>query len=174
MAAFISTGEGKSGRRALDHSLPLIPIIDFMICLIAFLIVTAVWTQASRIEATGRAPGGDPGPPPNAVKELHVVASNERFELRWQQGATVLETRQVARTPVSVGEEQRYPALTQAITEEWQAQGQHRDPSDRQLDHAVIHVPNHVAFDEIVAVLDSLHAPRRGKASAFEVAFASN
>src|SRR6185295_16932138 len=40
--ASISVGEGKSGRRALDHVLPLVPFIDFMVCLIAFLIVTAV------------------------------------------------------------------------------------------------------------------------------------
>jgi len=38
----------------------------------------------------------------------------------------------------------------------------------------VLHVPNDLPFSEIVAVLDALHAPRRGKASAFDVAFAAN
>jgi biopolymer transport protein ExbD len=171
--ASISVG-GTSGRRALDHTLPLVPFIDFMICLVAFLIVTAVWTQASRINATGRAPGELLGLPPEPQKELHVLSTPSGFDLRWQQGATVLETQHVARAPVMVGAEQRYPALSEAISKEWQAQGMHRAPNDRQLDRAVLHVPNDLPFSEIVAVLDALHAPRRGKSSAFDVALAVN
>lgn len=171
--ASISVG-GKSGRRALDHELPLVPFIDFMICLVAFLIVTAVWTQASRINATGRAPGELLGLPPEPQKELHVVTSASGFELRWQRGATVLETQRVPRAAVMVGAEARYPALSEAITKEWQAQGVHRAPTDRQLDRAILHVPNDLPFSEMVAVLDALHAPRRGKSSAFDVALASN
>jgi len=158
----------------VDHDLPLVPFIDFMICLVAFLIVTAVWAQASRINATGRAPGELLGLPPEPQKELHVVTNASGFDLRWQQGALVLETQHVPRAPVMVGAEPRFPALSEAITKEWQAQGVHRAPSDRQLDRAVLHVPNDLPFSEMVAVLDALHAPRRGKSSAFDVALASN
>src|SRR5258706_14231084 len=172
--AGISVGGGRSGRRALDHALPLVPFIDFMVCLIAFLIATAVWTQLSRINATGRAPGGELGPTPEPQKELHVLASAKGFDLRWQQGAIVLETEHVPRVGVPVGTEIRFPALTDAITKEWQAQGVHRASSDQQLDRAVLHVQNDLPFSEIVAVLDALYAPRRGKASAFDVAFAAN
>jgi hypothetical protein len=172
--AGISVGESRSGRRALDHSLPLVPFIDFMVCLIAFLIVTAVWTQMSRLNATGRAPGELLGLTPPPQKELHVVASAHGFELRWQHGATVLETEHVPRVQVLVGSEPRFPALSAAITKEWQAQGVHRAASDRQLDRAVLHVPNDLPFSEMVALLDALHAPRRNKASAFDVALASN
>jgi hypothetical protein len=42
------------------------------------------------------------------------------------------------------------------------------------LDRAVLHVPNNLPFSEMVALLDALHAPRRGKTSAFDVALASN
>jgi biopolymer transport protein ExbD len=166
--------DSPKGRRALDHALPLVPFIDFMVCLIAFLMVTAVWTQMSRIDATGKVPGAELGVAPESRKELHVVAKSGAFELRWQQGHTVLETRQVPRVEVKVGSETRFPTLTDAITSEWQSQGQHRAPSDAALDHAVLHVQNDLPFSEIVAVLDALHAPRRGRASAFEVAFASN
>jgi hypothetical protein len=171
--ATISVGE-RSGRRTLDHTLPLVPFIDFMICLVAFLIVTAVWTQASRINATGRAPGDLLGLTPEPQKELHVLTSSSGFELRWQQGATVLETQRVPRVPVMVGSEQRFPALSEALSKEWQAQGVHRAPSDPQLDRAVLHVPNDLPFSEMVAVLDALHAPRRGKSSAFDVTLAAN
>jgi hypothetical protein len=172
--ASISVGASKSGRRTLDHTLPLVPFIDFMICLVAFLIVTAVWTQTSRINATGRAPGDLLGLAPEPQKELHVLASARGFELRWQQGATVLQTQHVPRAEVTVGSETRFPALSEAITKEWQAQGVHRAASDRQLDRAVLHVPNDLPFSEMVALLDALHAPRRGKASAFDVALAAN
>ena len=171
--AGISVGGASSGRRNYDLTLPLVPFIDFMVCLIAFLIVTAVWTQASRINATGRAPGELLGLAPQPQKELHLVASSGGFELRWQQGATVLETRQLPRVEVTVGSETRFPALSEAITKEWQAQGVHRAPTDQQLDRAVLHVPNNLPFSEMVALLDALHAPRRGKLSAFDVALAN-
>lgn len=172
--AGISVGERRSGRRTLDHSLPLVPFIDFMVCLIAFLIITAVWTQAARLEATGRAADELLGLPLEPRKELHLLASAKGFDLRWQRGATVLETQHVPRTEVSVGGEPRFPALSDAITKEWQARGVHRAASDRQLDRAVLHVPNDLPFAEIVALMDALHAPRRGKLSAFEVALAVN
>jgi hypothetical protein len=174
MAGGISVGQHKAGRRSVDHDLPLVPFIDFMICLIAFLLVTAVWTQMSRINATGRAPGSEGGPPHEPQKELHVVASAGAFDLRWQQGGTVLDTQRVPRVEVDVAGEKRYPALTEAITLQWNAQGQHRAEGDLKLDRAVLHVPNDLPFAEIVALLDSLHAPRRGKSSAFDVALAVN
>jgi biopolymer transport protein ExbD len=158
----------------VDHGLPLVPFIDFMVCLIAFLMVTAVWTQLSRIEATGKVPGAELGPVGDPPKELHVVARAKDFDLRWQRGATVLETQSVPRSAIEVKGEPRYPALQEAITKQWNAQGEHRAASDPKLDHAVLHVANDAPFTEIVAVLDALHAPRRGAKSAFDVAFSAN
>ncbi len=174
MAVGISVGEHKRGRRSVDHGLPLVPFIDFMVCLIAFLMVTAVWTQLSRIEATGKVPGAELGPVGEPPKELHVVARANDFDLRWQRGALVLETQSVPRSAIEVKGEPRYPALQEAIIKQWNAQGEHRAASDPKLDHAVLHVPNDAPFTEIVAVLDALHAPRRGAKSAFDVAFSAN
>jgi biopolymer transport protein ExbD len=172
--AGISVGESKTGRRSVDHDLPLVPFIDFMVCLIAFLMVTAVWTQMSRINATAKVPGGEHGTTTEPPKELHVTASERGFDLRWQQGKTVLDTQHVPRVEVKVAGDPRFPALTEAITTQWNAQGVHRAESDSQLDRAVLHVKNDLPFSEVVAVLDALHAPRRGKSSAFDVAFAAN
>src|SRR6185369_4154597 len=112
------------------------------------------WTQLSRLEATGQAPGLELGPTPEPTKELHVLASAKGFDLRWQRGHTVLESQFVARAPIAVGADARFPALTEAITKEWQAQGEHRAANDRKLDVAVLHVQNDLPFSEIVAVLD--------------------
>jgi len=50
--AGIDTGGGHGGKRATNHEIPLIPFIDFLLCLVAFLLVTAVWSQMARITQT--------------------------------------------------------------------------------------------------------------------------
>ncbi|HYQ16582.1 MAG TPA: biopolymer transporter ExbD [Polyangiaceae bacterium] len=172
--ANISVGGDKSGRRALDFNLPLVPFVDFMVCLIAFLLVTAVWTQFSRLEASARVPGAELGSLSDPPKELHVVASAQGFELRWQLGPTVLDTLHVARAPTQVGSDTRFPTLSEAITKEWLKSGEHRVAGDPRLDRAVLHVANNLPFAEVVAVLDAIHSPRGGKTSAFDVAFSAN
>ena len=47
--AGIDVGGGHGGKRSTNHEIPLIPFIDFLLCLVAFLLVTAVWSQMARI-----------------------------------------------------------------------------------------------------------------------------
>jgi biopolymer transport protein ExbD len=174
--AGISGFETSGGRRKLDHELPLVPFIDFMVCLVAFLMVTAVWMNMGRLEATARAPG-EASTPGESRRELHVTVLNEAFQLDWRNGSTVLETERVPAQAVELAGERRYPVLSEAITRTWREHGQHRAASDRDLDRAVVHVKNDLPFDEVVAVLDALNAPRRpnasGEGTAFAVAFAA-
>jgi biopolymer transport protein ExbD len=53
---------GHGGKRSTNHEIPLIPFIDFLLCLVAFLLVTAVWSQMARINADARVPGPPKGP----------------------------------------------------------------------------------------------------------------
>jgi hypothetical protein len=55
--AGIDVGGGHGGKRNVNHEIPLIPFIDFLLCLVAFLLVTAVWSQMARINADARVPG---------------------------------------------------------------------------------------------------------------------
>lgn len=48
----------RGGRKGVDFSVNLVPTIDLLSVLIAFLLITAVWAQISRIQVTQRAPGG--------------------------------------------------------------------------------------------------------------------
>ena len=41
---------GKGGKKALDAELNLIPFIDLLSCCIAFLLITAVWTQIAGLQ----------------------------------------------------------------------------------------------------------------------------
>jgi biopolymer transport protein TolR len=41
---------GGGGKRGLDFEINLVPFIDLLSCLIAFLLITAVWTQLSKVD----------------------------------------------------------------------------------------------------------------------------
>jgi biopolymer transport protein ExbD len=172
---------GRGERRARNHDLPLVPFIDFMLCLVAFLLVTAVWSRMARLEADAKAPGGVGEQ--QRSRELHVeMRGPEKFRLSWKEGSTVLASTDVPRQPSRAGEPTRYPALARSISEEWQRHGTHRAASDAALDRAVLHTDNAAPFEDIAAVLDALHEPRREmaaagrttKVSAFGVTFAVN
>jgi biopolymer transport protein TolR len=48
---------GKSGKKQLDSELNLVPFIDLLCCTIAFLLITAVWTQLARINVSQKGQG---------------------------------------------------------------------------------------------------------------------
>jgi biopolymer transport protein ExbD len=55
--ASISTGGGHGSKKQLDHSIPLIPFIDLLLCCVMFLLVTAVWNQLARLNSNQQQPG---------------------------------------------------------------------------------------------------------------------
>jgi biopolymer transport protein ExbD len=186
--AGISVGGGHGKGRALNQELPLIPFIDFLLCLVSFLLITAVWTQMSRINADARVPG-----PPDPDKELeeqkkdltlHLeMRGEEKFQLVWKEGNTVINTIDVPRKQVKNGENDfTYPDLSLKIEEEWNARGSHRADSDLKRDQAVLHTDNTTKFEDIIAVIDSIYTPQRPvklggaveQIPAFNVTFAVN
>src|SRR3954471_348401 len=129
--AGIDTGGGHGGKRATNHEIPLIPFIDFLLCLVAFLLVTAVWSQMARINADARVPGPPKDEPPEEQKkekQLHVEMKEKNFQLVWKEGNTVVNTIDIDKKPVPVGNqgEFRYPDLAKKISEEWTSNGSHR------------------------------------------------
>jgi biopolymer transport protein ExbD len=55
--ASIDVDSGRSGKKALDSSIPLIPFIDLLLCCVMFLLVTAVWNQLASFDAEQDVPG---------------------------------------------------------------------------------------------------------------------
>ena len=165
---------GGRGSRDLNRDLPLVPFIDFLLCLIAFLLVTAVWARQSQIDMDARVPSQSDGTPPPPRKTLHVEVRDNAFELVWKQGATVISSNRIERRAVKVGEDVRYPDLARRIAEEWLAHGEHRAPGDRELDRAVLHTSNVTEFGEVVAVLDAIRTTTKDRLPAFSVSFAAN
>ena len=122
--AGIDVGGGHGGKKSVNHEIPLIPFIDFLLCLVAFLLVTAVWSQMARINADATVPGPpNPDKPPDDKKprQLHVEMKGERkFQLVWKEGSQVLNTIDVERRPEKVGQDEvAYPDLAKKVEEEW-------------------------------------------------------
>jgi len=179
---------GANGARQTNHDVPLIPFIDFLLCLVMFLLVTAVWNQSARIEADANVPGLSEGETPEKKekekeKVLHVSDLGERgFQLRWKQASVVLNSLDVKRAPVLVDGELTYPELSSAIAREWRSNGSYRGPDERRIDRAVLHTENSVEFAHVLAALDSLKTPEREyrdaggqvvRIPAFQVTFAA-
>jgi len=81
MGVAVETG-GKSGKKSLNADLNLVPYIDLLTCMVAFLLITAVWSQLARLEAhqKGQGQAGEETPPEKIVK-LVVVVNSEGFNL---------------------------------------------------------------------------------------------
>jgi biopolymer transport protein ExbD len=172
----------RSGRRAVDRDLPLVPFIDFLLCIVAFLLVTAVWSRMSRLEADALAPGNPAEPSRETpARVLHVEWNGEqRFQLVWRQGSTVVATESIDVPPVVVRGGVRYAALAEAVARSWHANGVHRGATDRERDRAVVHASNQAPFERLAAVMDAVAATRRevpgarGDIPAFHVALATD
>lgn len=162
----------RRGRRTLDHALPLVPFIDFLLCLVMFLLVTAAWSEWARLEAGAR--GGSSDVVDGAARSLELdMRGSKVFVLRFKEGSTVVLTREVPRAPEEDREgETRFPALREALTgpTSWPL-------APARPTRAVLFTANATAFSEISAVLDALSAPS-GLAPAgvprFAVAFATD
>jgi hypothetical protein len=170
--ATLDVGEG--ARRSTNREIPLIPMIDLLLCLVAFLLVTAVWARNARLEADpmGRASGCTSC---QQTRRLHVELRDDKFRLTWKQDATVLSTSDVPREARSSSVEPRYRWLAERVAEEWRANGVHRAASDAGTDRAILHAGNQTEFAELVAALDAIAEPKRrisvGRASAEIPAF---
>jgi len=71
---------GKGGRKSVDQNINMVPFIDLLVSLIAFLLMTAVWVQSGTLEAQqpAGAPTQDSQPNPEQQDQLKIfVRPNE-------------------------------------------------------------------------------------------------
>jgi biopolymer transport protein ExbD len=184
-------GGGKGGRRSLDSEINMIPMIDFLMVTISFLLITAVWSNMARINASAQVPGPpreapiDPTPP---EKQLHIqMNGTDKFVLIWKQGSTEVIREEITRKDdlkVDGNKKKtiRFKELAEKIEAGWKVQGSHRDGADKKLDLAVLHTDNETPYVYLVAVIDAIYSAQRpmnvgGKVEqipAFNVTFAVN
>lgn len=180
--AVIQVGGSSHRGRSLDHDLPLLPFIDFMLCLVAFLMLTAAWSQMGRLQAEANGANGT-SEEPRRQSVLHLTVQENSFDLAWRDGETVVDTQQVPRKATFAADQSpHYPELAASLETSWKAHGAHRAVSDPAQDRAVIHVANSLDFSEMSAVMDALAGPTRrveqgaraGKIAAFAVSLATD
>jgi len=159
---------GSDKKRATNSDINMIPFIDLLMVTIAFLLITAVWVTNARLKTNAEVPGQagcgeECSKAP--MKTLHVHVRDDTFALVWKQGSTVLSERAVPKNAIELGSGGvtaiRYPELVTAVQNEWKQSGDHRDPSDRKADQAVLHTADQTPFRELVAVLDAISSARR-------------
>ena len=178
--ASIDSGASARRTRRTNHELPLVPFIDFLLCLVTFLLATAGFANFARLSSSANVPGKMSGLPESIPKRLHVDVRERVFHLTWQSGATVLVSNDVPLEPVDlVRGGRRYPKLVQFLDRDWRVNGSHQDAQDPVLDQAILHVRNSAEYEDVVAVLDALRAPQRAypgskQASVFAVSFAAD
>lgn len=185
--AGVNVDNKRGGRRSIDSEVNMIPMVDLLIVTISFLLITAVWSQAARLDANANVPGSETRPPCAGAEckespKLHVETQDpSKFVLVWRQGQVVVRTAEVARQPTAKpGGFVAYPALASTLASEWQAAGAHHEASDKAYDRAVVHAPNDMPYRDLVAVMDAVASVKRRPdgtstpRSAFEVTFATD
>lgn len=162
----VSVDGGGGGRRSLDSEINMIPMIDLLMCMISFLLITAVWSTMSRLNADAQVPSqrNDVDVTPQEPEAmLHVaMQGDEEFSLSWRKGTAVtVGPIKVPKKSTVVNDQIRYEELAEKIKAEWEANGSHKAASDKKQDQAVLHCDNQTPFKEIIAVIDAIYRPQR-------------
>ncbi|HYP76555.1 MAG TPA: biopolymer transporter ExbD [Polyangiaceae bacterium] len=180
MATIDSHSAPGRARRSVNHQLPLVPFIDFLICLVVFLLANLGFANFARLQGNALVPGKASATAEAEPKRLHLELKDQRFFVTWRAGATVVASDELPATAVIEGRGDRhYPELARFLEGSFRANGVHQDPSDPVLDQAVLHTQNSATYEDVIAVLDALRAPQRGvpwskQASVFAVSFAAD
>jgi hypothetical protein len=157
-----------------------VPFIDFLICLVVFLLANLGFANLARLQSSALVPGKPVDVPEAEHKRLHVELKDQRFRVSWRTGATVEASDDVPSQVVIEGRgDRRYPELAHFLERSFHEHGMHQDASDPTLDEAVLHVQNSAAYEDVIAMLDALRAPQRAvpwakQASVFTLSFAAD
>jgi len=164
MAGVDVGGSGK--KRGIAADINLVPFIDLLLVTVAFLLITAVWTTNSRLEANALIPGEIGVDPPPPEKMLHVDVKHDAFVLSWRSGGVVTSEISLDRNPADT----THTALRERIAVEYAKGGVHTSPDDFQTDRVILHTANDLPFREIVGVMDAIASTRRELRNGSQVA----
>jgi biopolymer transport protein ExbD len=70
---------GRGRRKSLNAELLLVPYIDLLTCMVAFLLITAVWTQLARLEVRQKGQAEDETTERERPTKLAVLVHDEGF-----------------------------------------------------------------------------------------------
>jgi biopolymer transport protein TolR len=140
----VSVQAGKGGKKSLNVDLNLVPYIDLLTCMVAFLLITAVWTQLSRLQAQQRGQGqaGEETPPELQTK-IVVVVGQEGFSLVVGQDQTPIPKK---------GSDYDFEKLAAELKK---AKDTHPDKNDVQVASE-----DQIVFDTLIRTMDTALSAR--------------
>ncbi|HEY2899364.1 MAG TPA: biopolymer transporter ExbD [Polyangia bacterium] len=119
MAVSVEPGKRRA-RKPTNSELNLVPYIDLLTCMIAFLLIAAVWTSLARLKASQRGAGeaGDESQPPRT--RLTVLVHGDGFNIVINNQPQPLGKREGVYDFVALGEQLhqlklQYPDLTELM-----------------------------------------------------------
>jgi len=89
--AAVPEPSGKGKKKALDSVVNVVPFIDLLSCCLAFLLITAVWTQVGKLQVAQAGGQGEPTPPDSKTLVLTLGLSEKGFSLTAGQGAGAID-----------------------------------------------------------------------------------
>ena len=74
----------KGGKKSLDTYINLVPYIDMLMCIMTFLMMTAVWTQIAMLEVQNASGGQEAQdePDPNRPKPILVLVTDRAVKIQ--------------------------------------------------------------------------------------------
>jgi biopolymer transport protein ExbD len=140
MGAAIDTGNDK---RSVDVHLNIVPFIDLMSCLTAFLLVTAVWTNLAQIsiKPKGVARSEDTPTQPNEEIQASILIQESTI---WVGLSRINEFRQVKKE----GEEYDWAALREVLVE-------HKENHFKERESIEIAAEDSIPYQSIISVMDT-------------------
>jgi biopolymer transport protein ExbD len=128
------------GRKSVDSQVNMVPMIDLLISVIAFLLMTAVWVQTGALQASQ--PRGAPSqdtPPDQQQDQLKIQITESGFHV----GITQTDNRDISNGPQALDE------LRRLLTERHSANQQNRE--------VWIQPDSTVHYNAIIEVMDVVY-----------------
>src|SRR6187551_3150012 len=80
MGVSVESGN-KGGKKPLSADLNLVPYIDLLTCMVAFLLITAVWTQLATLQVTQKGASPDTAPLIDPLQKIAVIVHEDGFNV---------------------------------------------------------------------------------------------
>lgn len=136
----VDSGGGGGGKKSVDMQINMVPMIDLLISCIAFLLMTAVWTQIGAVQA--QQPRGAPAPDqpqeqPQDQLKIQISPTGLRV------GVNATDMRDINNGP------QRYDELKRMLDERHRANAQNRE--------VWLQPDGAVPYQDIIRVMDTVY-----------------